>query len=210
MWRGHVIAHTTTQPGTQCGLGVTMHVQHAMHIFWEVAEFIANTLVFFYFGVIIAERIWTGHRGTDDGHVVEEAVLTGADWGWAVLNWVVLNVIRFCTISALKPFMGMFSDGFSWKDVVMATWAGLRGAVGLSLALIVYLAQREGGSNIDPTFAPPCLLQRSACRRKCRTPLTTGSHLTPRLPCQIAENVIGAVVGRIHGTHPDPCMPSHP
>eukprot|EP00892_Ulva_mutabilis_P004618 jgi/Ulvmu1/2528/UM138_0033.1 len=155
---------------------ISPDVGHAMHIFWEVAEFIANTLVFFYFGIIIAERIWVGHNGADDDNVtvvlVEEdaaatapvdtssgdAVLRGQDWGWAVLNWIVLNVIRFVTISILKPFMGQFADGFSWKDVIMATWAGLRGAVGLSLALIVYLEEREarnspGGSEIDPTFA---------------------------------------------------------
>lgn len=139
-----------------------------MHIFWEVSEFIANTLVFFYFGVIIADRIWAGHRGSSEEEsalrlargATEEAVLKGADWGWAVLNWIVLNIIRFCTISMLKPLMSQFSDGFSWKDVVMATWAGLRGAVGLSLALIVYLEEREGKSDIDPSCAP-CLHQQA-------------------------------------------------
>lgn len=112
------------------------HVQHSMHLFWEVAEFMANTLVFFVFGVIVAERIYVGHNPPEGG----PPDLEGADWGWAIANWVFLNLIRFCTISMLKPLMNRVgADGFTWYDVIVATWAGLRGAVGLSLGLIIYL-----------------------------------------------------------------------
>jgi hypothetical protein len=107
-----------------------------MHLFWEVAEFMGNTLVFFFFGVIIAERVYDGYNPENGS----EPLLNSWDWGWAIVNWVLLNVIRFVTLAMLKPFMTWTSqEPFTWHDVIVATWAGLRGAVGLSLALIVYL-----------------------------------------------------------------------
>jgi NhaP-type Na+/H+ or K+/H+ antiporter len=123
-----------------------MSVQHSMHLFWEVTEFMANTLVFFVFGVIIAERIYVGYNPADGS----EALLKVEDWGWAVLNWVLLNAIRFVTLVICKPFMTWTSaEEFTWIDVIVATWAGLRGAVGLSLALIVYLTSAAPDSKID-------------------------------------------------------------
>ena len=137
-----------------------------MHLFWEVAEFIANTLVFFYFGVIVAERVYVGHTPQSG----EEALLKGSDWGWAIMNWIMLNLIRFTTISLLKPLMNRISvEGFSWYDVIVATWAGLRGAVGLSLGLILYLESIEEGSRINarcavsPLSCPLLLLNSVLC-----------------------------------------------
>jgi NhaP-type Na+/H+ or K+/H+ antiporter len=122
--------------------------------FWEVLEFLANTLVFFYFGIIISLRISNGHEEpvTPTGsHAGTGAVslLNASDYGYAVLNWVLLNLIRLLTLIILKPVLNHFGDGFSWKDVIMATWAGLRGAVGLSLALILDLAARNDKASID-------------------------------------------------------------
>ena len=142
-------------------------VQHSMHLFWEVAEFMANTLVFFYFGVIVAERIYVGHS-PPEGDV---KLLEGADWGWAILNWVMLNLIRFVTISLLKPLMNRIgAEGFSWYDVIVATWAGLRGAVGLSLGLILYLESIEEGSRIDGKCGSTSLHCLHCSGSQCRTP----------------------------------------
>lgn len=37
------------------------------------------------------------------------------------------------------PFLKRMGYGMTWKQAVVLTWAGLRGAVGLSLALFVQL-----------------------------------------------------------------------
>jgi hypothetical protein len=124
-------------------------LQHSMHLFWEVAEFIGNTLVFFVFGVIIAERIYVGYNPEGD----TDAILRGEDWGWAMLNWVLLNAIRFVTLVVLKPVMSRIGEEFTWVDVIVATWAGLRGAVGLSLGLLVYLTSVAPNSRIDAQCA---------------------------------------------------------
>jgi NhaP-type Na+/H+ or K+/H+ antiporter len=137
-------------------------VQHAFHAVWETLEFIANTLVFFYFGVLISVRIWEGHQDgspqEDSSALVEdnaiaEKTLFASDWGYALLNWVLLNVIRLITLAIFKPVLNRVGSGFSWQDVLLATWAGLRGAVGLSLALIVDLAALQPGSDIDSRCA---------------------------------------------------------
>lgn len=85
--------------------------------------------------------------------------LYASDWGWAVLAWLLLLVIRLVCISLAKPFLNLFGDGLSWADVAICTWAGLRGAVGLSLALIIDLASAQQGPEterpIDTRRAPP-------------------------------------------------------
>jgi NhaP-type Na+/H+ or K+/H+ antiporter len=135
-----------------------------MHAVWDVLEFIANTLVFFYFGVLISVRIYEGHQTSVDDETratgseaditaAEEQTLFARDWGYAVLNWLLLLVIRLITLAFVKPVLARVGDGFSWKDVLLGTWAGLRGAVGLSLALIVDLASSQPGSTIDSRYA---------------------------------------------------------
>ena len=132
-----------------------------MHIFWDVLEFMANTVVFFYFGIIIAARIWDGHQSStfEQGDEaasnltespVDRKLLEGKDYGYAVLNWVFLNLIRLAVIAAMQPLLNRHGDGFSWRDVLLATWAGLRGAVGLSLALIVDLESIERRAEQTP------------------------------------------------------------
>ena len=129
-------------------------VQHAMHTVWETLEFMANTFVFVYAGTLIAARIWEGHHGSitvfgeastaAEEDAPAEQTLFGKDWAYALLNWVLLNVIRFVTLALMKPVLNTVNDGFSWTDVALATWAGLRGAVGLSLALVVDLQALQG------------------------------------------------------------------
>jgi NhaP-type Na+/H+ or K+/H+ antiporter len=137
-------------------------LQHALHIFWEVLEFLANTLVFFYFGIIISVRIYKGHfpEHGGEGNAVPKQLLFAKDYGYAILSWLYLNLLRLVTIIILKPFLSYYGDGFSWQDVYVCTWAGLRGAVGLSLALIVDLAARNEEYAIDQRCAMCCLSPR--------------------------------------------------
>ncbi len=40
-------------------------------------------------------------------------------------------------VGALSPLLMQFGYSIDWKEVIVVTWGGLRGAVGLSLALVV-------------------------------------------------------------------------
>lgn len=44
---------------------------------------------------------------------------------------------RLVSIEGLNPILTHLGYGFSGKTVLFITWGGLRGAVGLSLALVV-------------------------------------------------------------------------
>lgn len=46
-------------------------------------------------------------------------------------------IYRLVSIEGLNPILTHLGYGFSGKTVLFITWGGLRGAVGLSLALVV-------------------------------------------------------------------------
>ena len=66
-----------------------------------------------------------------------------ADFGWLLFTWFALVVIRCFTIAILWPILKWLEQRYShahqleWKDGVVMAWGGLRGAVGLALALVV-------------------------------------------------------------------------
>jgi NhaP-type Na+/H+ or K+/H+ antiporter len=51
--------------------------------------------------------------------------------------YVTLHFIRFFCILLFWPCLRKMGYGMSFKQVILCTYAGLRGAVGLSLALMV-------------------------------------------------------------------------
>ena len=61
---------------------------------------------------------------------------------------VFVQVIRLLTIMLSYPFLMLSGYSIDWKDVIVMTWGGLRGAVGLALSLIVDLDVNR----IDPKF----------------------------------------------------------
>ena len=51
--------------------------------------------------------------------------------------FITLNFLRFLMILMFYPILCRIGYGMNLKQVVLCAWAGLRGAVGLSLALMV-------------------------------------------------------------------------
>ncbi|KAI7844005.1 hypothetical protein COHA_002542 [Chlorella ohadii] len=92
---------------------------------WRWADWTANTLIFFLSGALIASEVY------------KSSTLTGKDWGWAVALWAFMQAIRAAGIALLYPLCSRLGYGMNWRDALVMTWAGLRGAVGLVLALSV-------------------------------------------------------------------------
>ena len=46
-------------------------------------------------------------------------------------------VSRFIVIGGLTPLLMHIGYSIDWKQIIVITWGGLRGAVGLALALVV-------------------------------------------------------------------------
>ncbi|KAI5075495.1 hypothetical protein GOP47_0009571 [Adiantum capillus-veneris] len=100
--------------------------QQSMHYFWEMVAYIANTLIFILSGVVIAEYILKSQNSIE-----------GRDWGYLVLLYVFLQVTRIIVVVTLLPGLQYFGYGLTWKEAIILTWAGLRGAVALALSLSV-------------------------------------------------------------------------
>ncbi|MFQ5335047.1 MAG: cation:proton antiporter, partial [Flavobacteriales bacterium] len=100
---------------------ISPSVQHFMHEFWEMAGFLANSLIFIIVGVVIAKRS-TFH--------VNDFVVLG-------IVYVGIHLARAVSIITLYPFMYKTGYGLSVKFAAVTWFGALRGAVGLALALIV-------------------------------------------------------------------------
>ena len=94
---------------------------------WEFIEYVANTVIFFLAGSIVASRIFCGTSG--------DCLIQGQDWGWAFLLYVLVYVIRIVSIGLLMPILSRSGYGLTWRDMLVMSHGGLRGAVGLALAI---------------------------------------------------------------------------
>ena len=100
---------------------ISPEVGHFLHEFWVLAAFIANTLIFIIVGVIIAHR--TRFEMED---FIDLAII-----------YIGVHVIRGFIILVLFPLMKKIGYGVTKKDSIVLWWGGLRGVIGLAMALIV-------------------------------------------------------------------------
>ena len=100
---------------------ISPEVEHFLHEFWELAAFIANTLIFLIVGVVIAHRV----------------VFSGRDFLILLIIYAGIHIIRAIVIALFFPVMKRTGYGLSGKDSYVLWWGALRGAIGLALALIV-------------------------------------------------------------------------
>jgi NhaP-type Na+/H+ or K+/H+ antiporter len=110
---------------------VSPSVEHFMHEFWEMMGFLANTIIFILSGLIIVEKY-------------SDESIRNYDWGLCIALWLALNLIRGFVITLLSPVLTKLGYGLTIAQSLVITWGGLRGAVGLALAMIV-----EHDPNVD-------------------------------------------------------------
>ena len=89
-----------------------------------------NTLLFTFagveYGAIISDNQDTA--GVD-------ALFTAKDWGYLFLLFVLLLVIRLVLLVAFYPINSNIGIGSSWREMIFMWYGGLRGAVGIALAI---------------------------------------------------------------------------
>lgn len=110
---------------------ISPEVTHFLHEFWELAAFIANTLIFIIVGVVIAHQ----------------AVFTAKDFLILGIIYVGVHVARAIMILILYPAIKRIGYGIKWKENYILWWGGLRGAIALALALVV--------SSVDDKYIAP-------------------------------------------------------
>ena len=100
---------------------ISPEVEHFLNDFWELAAFIANTLIFLIVGVVIAEQV----KITWNNLLILAIIYVG------------IHLVRMIVIVLFFPVMQKFGYGLPKKDAMVLWWGALRGAIALSLALIV-------------------------------------------------------------------------
>lgn len=122
----------------------TGEAKHALHVFWDMAVFVANTVLFILTGVIIAAEV---SAETGGSHTLE-----ASDFGWALAIYVAVVAVRAVIVGIFYPLLRRFGYGLSAADAAVVWWGGLRGAVGLALALSVQDEAEASASSDDASF----------------------------------------------------------
>lgn len=104
---------------------ISAQSEEATHSFWEVTAFIANTLVFFVAGIIVSDKAFFGSH------------ITTAEWIVLLVLFLWINLVRAIVIVGSLPIMRASPYPFNWRHLSVLSHCGLRGAVGLILALTV-------------------------------------------------------------------------
>ncbi len=92
-----------------------------MKLFWSLLAYVANTLIFIIIGIIISDKVQ----------------FTWSDLIVLLIVYVGVNIIRALMITILYPLLKRSGYGLSKREAVILSWGALRGAVGLTLALMV-------------------------------------------------------------------------
>jgi len=93
---------------------------------WEAIEFMGNTIIFLLAGLLFSSTCLS-----------RSGYLRWSDIGWLLVLYIVVTLIRMVMVLLLWPFMNMCGQKITWQEALVIVWSGLRGAVGLILAIIV-------------------------------------------------------------------------
>jgi sodium/hydrogen exchanger 10/11 len=104
---------------------VSPEVAHFLEEFWELLAFFGNTLIFVIAGIVI-------------GRDVDGDLMTGGNVLKLFLIYVGCALIRGFVISLVYSILSKSGMHLEKEDQVIAWWGGLRGAVGLALAMMVF------------------------------------------------------------------------
>ena len=114
--------------------------------FWSTVEWLLNTVLFALGGLV-----WGSIIGNQDEDFPERE-FTGRDWGYLFLLYILLTVIRFGLYTAAYPVVSRIGLGSSWKELIFESYGGLRGAVGISLAIFLDNIVKANANSSDTKF----------------------------------------------------------
>jgi NhaP-type Na+/H+ or K+/H+ antiporter len=94
--------------------------------FWALTEHLLNNVLF-----LLGGAVW--------GFVIADGEQTGIwqarEWGYLFLLYFLLTAIRLALFAAVYPITSRIGLHTNWKETVFQVYGGLRGAVGIALAI---------------------------------------------------------------------------
>lgn len=119
-------------------LGVFMAMYSKMRLPPETGEMVHTVISFIQFCLesilFIITGVFIGKKFMFDGN----NTLTESDYMRSVIFFVFMNLGRYLMINMLLPLINKSGYPLNWKDTIILTYGGVRGALGLALALIIY------------------------------------------------------------------------
>ena len=104
--------------------------EHAIEHIWDYIGFLAESMIFIIGGIMMGDRF------------INKVELEYIDYLKLIGTYVILHAIRFLLIFICWPILSKLGNGMSLKQVFLTSYAGIRGAFGICLALMV--ANTEG------------------------------------------------------------------
>jgi len=98
----------------------------ALRTVWEAIEFMGNTIIFLLAGLLFANLCLT-----------RQDHLQWMDVFWLLVLYPTVIIIRAMMLALLWFPLRMVGTPIDWREGVIMIWSGLRGAVGLAMAIIV-------------------------------------------------------------------------
>jgi Sodium/hydrogen exchanger family len=102
--------------------------------FWALVEHLLNTVLFVLGGTVWGAIIAEGEK---------DHSWTGRDWGFLILLYVLLAAIRMFLFACTFPITSRIGLKTSWPETFFQVHGGLRGAVGIALAIFLDNEVRE-------------------------------------------------------------------
>ncbi|CAD8062241.1 unnamed protein product [Paramecium primaurelia] len=105
---------------------ISHEADHALREFWEYVVFASEVIIFILGGIIAGIRVFK-----------DESEITQLDFYKMIALWLCLMVCRFISIAVFYPWLKKLGYGLTWSQILVLTYGGLRGSIGIAFALIV-------------------------------------------------------------------------
>eukprot|EP01012_Entosiphon_sulcatum_P049484 TRINITY_DN6810_c0_g1_i1.p1 TRINITY_DN6810_c0_g1~~TRINITY_DN6810_c0_g1_i1.p1 ORF type:complete len:1139 (-),score=138.44 TRINITY_DN6810_c0_g1_i1:1798-5190(-) len=107
---------------TERRISLTPELAESLQAFWQLLVFISSTLLWITMGAVTANTWFS-------------SVLSWGDYSVAGMLYFVLQIVRLTLVFASGPVFTRFGSSLTWQEKMLVTWGGLRGTVGLCMAL---------------------------------------------------------------------------
>jgi len=108
--------------------------EHSLHSVWGFFQWNCETIIFLLAGIIIGVH-----------QMESNTVIDLSDWLKMIGLYVGITVGRGCMIFLFFPILRKNGYGLNWREALVLTYGGLRGAISLALALAIPSVADGGG-----------------------------------------------------------------